>query len=107
MQQNALYAKTINWPAVRREALQPAARAQTHGRYYPGIDYALSQRNEHHSFLRLPDNLSDADKQRSWTAMKKILGPSFALAPQRPASLFRIRSEISGHLVPSGKLSFA
>jgi len=75
--------------------------------YYPGIDYALSQRNEHHSFLRLPDNLSDADKQRSWTAMKKILGPSFALAPQRPASLFRIRSEISGHLVPSGKLSFA
>jgi len=107
MQQNALHAKEIDWPTVRAEALKRADGAQTTVDTYPAIYYALTQLKEHHSFLRLPDNLSDADKKRSYAALNQILVPYFNQAPKPPDSPFKNRTEPSGHLLQAGTNSFA
>ena len=91
LERNALHAKEVGWIGVRREMFKRAEGAQTTVDTYPAIYYALTQFNEHHSFLRLPDSLSDADKKRSYTAMNRILGPSGLQAPQLPKSPFRGR----------------
>jgi hypothetical protein len=107
MQQNALHAKEIDWPTVRSEALKRADGAQTTVDIYPAIYYALTQLKEHHSFLRLPDSLSDADKKRTYAALNLILVPYFNQAPKPPDSQFKNRSEPSGHLLQAGTNSIA
>jgi carboxyl-terminal processing protease len=107
MQQNALHKKEIDWPALRIETFWHAAGAQSTVDTYPGIFFALSQLKEYHSFLRLPDNLSDRDKRRSWAALNSILGPRNTLLPRPPASPFRTRTDPAGHLIRSGGLTFA
>jgi carboxyl-terminal processing protease len=78
MQQNALHKREIDWPALRIETFWHAAGAQSTVDTYPGIFFALSQLEEHHSFLRLPDNLSDADKKRSAVAKHSNLDENVA-----------------------------
>jgi hypothetical protein len=107
MQQNALHAKEIDWAATRAEAMKRADGAQTTVDTYPAIYFALTQLKEHHSFLRLPDNLSDADKKRTYAALNQILVPYFNQAPKRPDSPFKNRTEPSGHLLRAGDLAFA
>jgi hypothetical protein len=107
MQQNALHKNEIDWPALRIQAFWHVAGAQSPVDTYPGIYFALTQLKEHHSFLRLPDNLSDADKKRSEAAMSNILGPRNKQLPRPPASPFRTRSDPAAHLIRSGGLTFA
>ena len=47
IQSRALRAPDVDWKAVRATRLDIAATAET----YPAINYALSQLQEHHSFL--------------------------------------------------------
>ena len=107
MQQNALHKKEIDWPALRIETLWHAAGAQSTVDTYPGIFFAFSQLKEHHSFLRLPDNLSDSDQKRSAVALTNILGPRNRQLPRPPASPFRTRIDPAGHLIHSEGLTFA
>jgi carboxyl-terminal processing protease len=107
MQQNALHKKEIDWPALRIETSWHAAGAQSTVDTYPGIFFALSQLKEHHSFLRLPDNLSDADKKRSSASLASILGPRNRQLPRPSASPFRTRIDPAGHLIHGGGLTFA
>ena len=74
---------------------------------YPGIYFALTQLREHHSFLRIPDDLSDADYIRTRVAMRNILGPWAREVKPPPPSPFRTRSQPEGHLVHSGNRAFA
>ena len=99
MQKNALHSSEIDWPAVRREALKRAEGAQSTVDTYPAIFYALTQLKEHHSFLRQPDTLSEADKKRSDTAFKEIVAPFIKQFPKPPDSPFRERTEPAGHLL--------
>jgi carboxyl-terminal processing protease len=102
MQKDALHSSEIDWPAVRREALKRAEGAQSTVDTYPAIYYALTQLKEHHSFLRLPDTLSEADKKRSDTAFKEIVGPFIKQFPKPPDSPFRDRTQPTGHLLRIG-----
>jgi len=107
MQQNALHAREIDWNAIRRETLQRADGAQTTVDTYPAIYYALTQLKEHHSFFRLPDNLSEADRKRTQVAFENILEAYRRQFPQPPDSPFRSRSEPAGHMLHVGSLAIA
>ncbi len=107
MQQNALHTKEIDWPIVRSETLKRAEGAQTTVDTYPAIYYALTQLKEHHSFLSLPDSLSDSDKKRTETALNSILGPYSREISQPPASPFGSRSESACHLIRVGDSTIA
>ncbi|MBB5327516.1 S41 family peptidase [Tunturiibacter gelidoferens] len=107
MQQNALHSKEIDWAAVREGAFLHSEGAQTSIDTYPGIYFVLTQLREHHSFLRVPDDLSDADKKRNTAARRTILGPWAREAKVPPPSPFSIRRQPDGHLVHFGKRAFA
>jgi hypothetical protein len=107
MQAHALHTNEIDWQAVRRETLNRAAGAQTTADTYPAIFYAITQLKERHSFLRIPDALSDADKKRAQASMSTILGPYKNQASTRPSSVFGDRSAPSGHLIHAGDAVFA
>jgi carboxyl-terminal processing protease len=107
MQQKALHSAEIDWPAVRRETLKRASGAQTTMDTYAAIYFALTQLKEHHSFLKVPDNLSDSDKQRTTSAMNSILGPYRRQYPKPLDSPFRNREAPSGHLIQYGDLTLA
>src|ERR1035438_3281629 len=107
MQAHALHTNEIDWQAVRRETLKRAAGAQTTTDTYPAIFYAITQLKERHSFLRIPDALSDADKKRAQASMSAILGPYKNQASTRPSSVFGDRSGPSGHLIHAGDAVFA
>lgn len=107
MEKNALHTRGIDWFTVRRETFRQAEGAQTTVDTYPAIYYALTQLNEHHSFLRLPDNLSEEDKQRTYVSLRKMLGPYGNQMPKPPASPFLDRVQISGHLLQAGNSTIA
>jgi len=107
MQQNALHRNEINFTLLRSDAFARAGDAQTPTDTYPAIFYALTQLKEYHSFLRIPDHLSDADKKRAWASMNTILVPYKKQFAQPPPSPFSKRSEPDGHLIRSGNLTFA
>jgi C-terminal processing protease CtpA/Prc len=107
MQAHALHTNEIDWPAVRSETLKRAAGAQTTADTYPAIFYALTQLKERHSFLRIPDALPDADRERAQASMSEILGQYKNQAPRHPNAVFRDRSVPSGHLINAGDAVFA
>ncbi len=107
IQRNALHSKEIDWAAVRDGAFLHSEGAQTSVDTYPGIYFVLTQLREHHSFLRVPDDLSNADKKRNSAAMRNILGPWVRDVKAPPPSPFSIRSQPDGHLVHFGKRDFA
>src|SRR5260221_7175530 len=72
MQERSLNRGSINWNEVRRATLELAKNAQTTTDTYPAIAYALAQLKEHHSFLQLPDSLSEAQKQSIRAQMQKV-----------------------------------
>ena len=107
MQRNALHRAEIDWAAVREGAFLHSQGAQTPVDTYPGIYFALTQLREHHSFLRVPDNLSDADKKRTRAAVRSVLGPWKQGIKSPPPSPFTYRSQPEGHLLHSGNRAFA
>jgi len=95
MQTNALHRDSIAWPRVREQALARARGAKTSFETYPAIAYALTQLNEHHSFLQLPDSLPEERKKAIHLEMwKGLTRPQ----PDRKASPFSPSSEMEGHL---------
>jgi carboxyl-terminal processing protease len=107
IQRNALHRTEIDWAAVRDGAFLRSEGAQTSIDTYPGIYFALTQLREHHSFLRVPDDLSDADKKRTGAAKRNLLGPWVREVKAPPPSPFSTRSQPEGHLLHSGKRAFA
>jgi hypothetical protein len=107
MQAHALHTNEIDWPTVRAETLKRAAGAQTTTDTYPAIFYALTQLKERHSFLRIPDALSDAEKKRVTTSMNAILGSYKNQASDAPNAVFRDRLAPAGHLIPAGDVPLA
>jgi len=94
METNALYKNSIAWTKVRAETLARAKGAKTSFDTYPAIAYALTQLNERHSFLQLPDSLPEERKQAISTELRKVL----ARQPDRKPSPFSPSKEIKGHL---------
>jgi hypothetical protein len=91
IQNRALNRDSIDWTQVRRDTFARAPSAQTTFDTYPAIAYALTQMKEHHSFLRLPDSLSYAQKQAITLQMTKMSGsqePNWnSLSPFSPSKL--------------------
>jgi len=104
MQKGALHRDSIDWARVRRETLARAANAKTTTDTYPAIAYALSQLQEHHSSLELPDNLSAEQKKTITAEMKTILLPA---RPPMGRSPFATRKEIEGHIDHVDEMRFA
>jgi carboxyl-terminal processing protease len=74
MQKEALHKKSVDWAKVRNETLAHAKGAQTTFDAYPAIAFALTQLQEHHSWMQLPDSMP-ADKRQAISAeMMKISG---------------------------------
>jgi hypothetical protein len=67
----------------------------------------LTQLREHHSFLRLPDNLTEEQKQKAMAARKVTLRAPSPEEKARPLSPFRVRTQPEGHLVHFGEQDFA
>ena len=107
MQEHALHTKEIDWSAVRMETLQRAAGAQTTLDTYPAIFYALTQLKEKHSFLRLPDTLTPAEKSKAMASMGAILAPYKKQAPRALTRIFTDRTDPAGHTVDVGQNSLA
>ena len=107
MQAHALHTNEIDWPTVRAETMRRAAGAQSTVDTYPAIFYAITQLKERHSFLRIPDALSDADRERAMASMTEILAQYKNRAPRHPNAVFRDRSTPSGHLIHVGSAVFA
>ncbi len=107
MQQYALHGSEIDWASVRRGAVQHAQGAQTTEDTYPGIFFALAQLHEHHSFLRIPDSLTEEQKRKAYAARRATLRPPPAEAKALPVSPFRTRTEPEGHLIHVGDRVFA
>ena len=102
MQTHALHTNEIDWPTLRAETRKRAAGAQTTTDTYPAIFYALTQLKERHSFLRIPDDLSAAEKKRVTASMNAILGPYKNQASDAPNPVFRDRSAPAGHFIHGG-----
>ncbi len=107
IQRNALHKNEINWTLLRSDAIAHAAGAQTSTDTYPAIFYVFTQLKEHHSFLRIPDSLPDADKKRTWAAYGAIVGPYAKRFPAPPASPFSKRADPNGHMIHAGDHDFA
>lgn len=107
MQQNALHRTKIDWTAVREAAFLRSQGAQTPVDTYPGIYFALTQLREHHSFLRVPDDLAEPDKKRTGASLRNILGPWMREIKTPPPSPFKYRSQPEGHLLHSGNRTYA
>jgi len=107
MQQHALHAKEIDWPAVRNQTMQRAAGAQTTADTYPAIFYALTQLKERHSYLRLPDNLPADTRRTAMASMGTILAPYKKQAPRALTRIFTDRSEPAGHIIHVGQTALA
>ncbi len=71
---------------------------------YPAIAYALSQLQERHSSLDLPDSLPAKQKETIRAQMKKVAGTS---RPPLDRSPFATRKEIEGHIDHLDGMSFA
>lgn len=104
MQKEALHRDSINWTQVRRETLVRAANAKTTLDTYPAVAYALSQLQEHHSSLELPDNLPAEQKETIRAEMKRVAG---SRQPPLGRSPFATRKEIEGHIDHLDGISFA
>lgn len=64
IEHRAYRASSIDWPAVRRQALIQAEHAQTTPDVYPIIDAVLAQLDDHHSYLLpVPPTSSTAQPQ--------------------------------------------
>jgi carboxyl-terminal processing protease len=95
MEKNALNKKSIDWTQVRRDTLERARSAKTTFDTYPAIAYALTQLNEHHSYLQLPDTLPVAQRETITAEMAKTRQPSDSNAARSP---FAPRKEMQGHI---------
>jgi carboxyl-terminal processing protease len=104
MQKEALHRDSINWTEVRRETLVRATNAKTTLDTYPAIAYALSQLQEHHSSLDLPDSLPAEQKETIRAQMKKVAS---SRRPPLGRSPFATRKEIEGHIDHLDGMSFA
>lgn len=104
MQREALHRDTIDWAQVRHETLVRATNAKTTLDTYPAIAYALSQLQERHSSLDLPDSLPAKQKETIRAQMKKVAGTS---RPPLDRSPFATRKEIEGHIDHLDGMSFA
>ena len=107
IEQNALHRTEIDWTSVRSGAILRVEGAQTTIDTYAGIFFALTQLREHHSFLRIPDNLSEEDKKKAMAAMRTILRPWSSEMKSPPPSPFRTRTQPEGHLLQFGGRTFA
>lgn len=107
MQAHALHTREIDWAAVRSETLKRAAGAETTSDTYPAIYYALTRLKERHSFLRLPDALSEAERKRAFASMRAILAPYKDQSLRHASPVFRGRTAPSGHMIHVGNASFA
>ena len=107
VQQYALHRREIDWASVRKDAILRAQGAQTPSDTYPGIFFALAQLREHHSFLRIPDNLSEEQKRKLRVAREATLKPPSAEEVSRPMSPFRNRTVPEGHLIHFGSRVYA
>jgi hypothetical protein len=107
MQQHALHRSEIDWASVRKGAVQHAQGAQTTEDTYPGIFFALAQLREHHSFLRIPDSLTEEQKRKAYAARRATLNPPSPEEKALSVSPFRTRAEPEGHLLHFGDRVFA
>jgi carboxyl-terminal processing protease len=107
MRKNAFHRTEIDWTSVRSGAFLHARGAQTTSDTYPGIFFALTQLREHHSFLRIPDNLSEEEKRKIFVARRDIQGSWLRGIKLPPPSPFRARTQPEGHLLQSGGRTFA
>src|SRR5581483_3726253 len=98
MQENALHKNEIAWPTLREQTLVCAQAVKTPSETYTAIAFALSQLKEHHSFLQLPDNLPDQQKQAIYTEIWKILAARRGANGERKPSPFAPSTEIKGHI---------
>ena len=55
LEANAVTADTVDWEAVRSEAIAIADQPQTTADTYSAIEYAIAQLNDPHAFLRTPE----------------------------------------------------
>lgn len=95
MQQNALHKRSVDWASVRLQTMDHASGAQTTTDTYPAIAFALTQLQERHSFLQLPDNLPGERAQAISAEIAKIRGSTH---PATKPSPFFPRKEIEGHI---------
>lgn len=104
MQKNALHKGKIDWNAVRKETLARSRDAKTTIDTYPAIAYALSQLQERHSFLQLPDRIPDGQKETMYEQMYKSL-----VLPRldQKKSPFAPSKEIQGRMLHRASESFA
>jgi hypothetical protein len=93
MQKNALNRNSIDWQRVRQETIARANEAKTTIDTYPAIVYALTQLQENHSFLVLPDKVVGAEKVAIEAEMAKIR----PLFPTKE-SPFSPSKDIQGHI---------
>jgi carboxyl-terminal processing protease len=105
MQKNALHRDSIDWARIRAETLARATNATTPLDTYPAIAFALTQLQEHHSFLEPADNLPSAKREAVMAEMKKIRDSSFSAHVTR--SPFASRKEILGHIDRHAEKLFA
>jgi C-terminal processing protease CtpA/Prc len=57
IQQHSIKRDVVDWAALRRDALELAAPAQTTAETYPAIQYALERLGDRHSFFVTPDDM--------------------------------------------------
>jgi carboxyl-terminal processing protease len=103
MQKNALNKTSINWTQVRQETLARAKRAKTTIDTYPAIVYALTQLQESHSFLQLPDDMPAQQKEMIQAEMAKVR-PKLLPTKDSP---FSPSIEMQGHIDRQSGRSFA
>ena len=104
IQKNALNKNSINWTQVRQETLARAKGSKTTFDTYPAIAFALTRLQEHHSFLRLPDNLPVAPPQAFTFEGIKYMG---SYRPNPNPSPFFPRKEMQGHIDRGSEKNFA
>src|SRR5689334_11135908 len=104
MQKEALHKKSVDWARVRKETLAHAKGAQSTFDTYPAIAFALTQLQEHHSWLQLPDSLPMEKRQEINAEITAIRGKS---ETESKASPFFPQKEMQGHIDRYGAGIFA
>ena len=95
IQQHSIKRDTVDWAALRHEALALAAPAQTTAETYPAIRLALQRLADHHSFFVAPDDMQlrreGATKSQGLLAVHPE-GVVVNVFPGSPAAQARIRA---------------
>jgi len=95
MQQHALNKSSIDWLHLRAETLARAGHAKAPADTYAAIAFALTQLEETHSFLQLPDSLPATQRETITAEINKVRGPSKQDVSRSP---FAPQKEMQGHI---------